>query len=150
MTTTKEVTEETTTKVPIVPEVLTEEHHEAIRASWELPAYEKPVPAAPTSHKALYAGLIAGGVCLALGAGVGYWVGTQQATETVVREPYVVTKLLTPSVVDANGLTMGRRLAPIETQPPQQIPGYSVTHDSRIIEPVQTISFGRWTRPATF
>jgi hypothetical protein len=64
-------------------------------------------------------------------------------------EAQAPTALSVPGPVDANGLTMGRRLAPIETQPPQQIPGYSVTHDSRIIEPVQTISFGRWTRPVT-
>ena len=107
----------TTTKVPAVPEVLTEEHHEAIKASWELPAYERQVPVAPAkSHRALYAGLLAGALCLAAGLGAGYWAHIQ-TVEPVT--PIVVTRQ--PGPVDANGAPLGRRVAPLETQAPTEV-----------------------------
>ena len=102
-------------RTTLVPEVLTEEHHEALKASWELPAYVREVPEAPKSHKTLYVGLLAGAVSLAVGFGAGYWVHGQ--TQTVpAAAPIVISRLAGP--VDANGMTLGRRVAPLETALP--------------------------------
>jgi hypothetical protein len=112
--------------VPQLPEILTDEHHEALRSSWELPAYEKPPPPAPEpapaparSHRTLIVGLISGALGLAIGTGFGYWAASERNAELGAGPPAVATAA----------------------------PGYSATHDSRIIEPPQTISLGRWTRP---
>jgi hypothetical protein len=90
-----------------VPEVLTEEHHEAIRASWELPAYDRQAPPTARSTKPLVVGILAGAVSLAIGFGAGYWAHSQMV-ETAA--PYVISRVAGP--VDANGMTLGRRLAP--------------------------------------
>ena len=107
--------------VPQLPETLTDEHHEALRRSWELPAYEKPPPHRHPrrSHRTLIVGLISGALGLAIGTGFGYWAASERNAELGAGPPLVVTAA----------------------------PGYSATHDSRIIEPPQTLSFGRWTRP---
>jgi hypothetical protein len=106
--------------VPLLPETLTDEHHEALRRSWELPAYEKAPPPAPArSHRTLIVGLISGALGLAIGTGFGYWAASERNAELGAGPPVVVTTAQ----------------------------GYSGTHDSRIIEPPQTLSFGRWTRP---
>jgi hypothetical protein len=111
---------------PVLPETLTEEHHEALRRSWELPAYEKsPAPTPDRSHRTLVVGLLSGALGLAIGAGVGYWAQSGRIDELVARPPIVVTSTV-PTV-----------------------PGYSATHDSRIVEPPQSLGFGRWTRPVT-
>ena len=96
-----------------VPEVLTEEHHEAIRASWELPAHEREAPPTARSNKPLVVGILAGAVSLAIGFGAGYWAHSQMV-ETVA--PIVISRIAGP--VDANGLNFGRRLAPLDTDLP--------------------------------
>jgi hypothetical protein len=111
--------EEVTTKevlTPTVPETLTEEHHEAIKASWELPAYERQAPAATRSSKPLVVGIITGAVCLGVGFGAGYWAHTQMVQTAA---PYVISRVAGP--VDANGMNFGRRLAPVETTLPAGI-----------------------------
>lgn len=182
MTTTQEAKQATTQ----VPEILTDEHHEAIRKSWELPAYDREAPTPPkaTSRKPLYVGLVAGALGLAIGVGVGYWAHSQTVPEL---EPFVITNLAGPTdangmtlgrrvaplatalpfgltlggpvdangmplgrrvapldtgtpatvavpAVDANGLTLGRRIPPVDTITSSEIPGYSATYDSRIVE----------------
>ena len=96
-----------------VPEVLTEEHHEAIRTSWELPAYEREAPLTARSTQPLVVGILAAAVSLAIGFGVGYWAHSQMV-ETAA--PYVTSRVAGPA--DANGMTLGRRLAPLETNVP--------------------------------
>ncbi len=109
-----------------VPEALSQEHHEALKRSWELPAYERQRPPAPKrSHRTRNVALVSGAVGLAVGAGLGLWVQSERIAELEARPPIVVTTTV-PTV-----------------------PGYSVLHDSRIIEAPQTIGFGRWTRPVT-
>jgi hypothetical protein len=100
----------TTTRVP---EALTGEHHEALHASWALPAYEREVQQERRSHRALLTGVLVGTVSLAVGFGAGYWVH-DQATPTVT--PSVITRMAGP--VDANGLNLGRRVAPFDTALP--------------------------------
>jgi hypothetical protein len=95
-----------------VPEVLTEEHHEAISASWELPAYERPAPTA-RSTKPLVVGILAGAVSLAVGFGAGYWAHSQTVDAAA---PIVISRVAGP--VDANGMNLGRRLAPLDTALP--------------------------------
>jgi hypothetical protein len=105
---------------PAFPETLTEEHHEAIKASWELPAYEReypPVPA-PRSSRTLLVGIVTGAVCLAVGFGGGYWAHTQ-VVETAA--PIVISRVAGP--VDANGMNLGRRLAPEPALPSGVLPG---------------------------
>ena len=96
-----------------VPEVLTEEHHEAIRASWELPAYGREAPPTARSTKPLVVGILAGAVSLAVGFGAGYWAHSQTVEAPA---PYGISRVAGP--VDANGLNFGRRLAPLETSLP--------------------------------
>jgi hypothetical protein len=99
MTTTHkgEVVEEALRADP-VPEVLTDEHHEAIKQSWELPAYERPAEPAMKSHKVLYAGLVAGALGLAVGAATGYWVGSDSSAP-VAPAPIVITVPIDPDSV---------------------------------------------------
>jgi hypothetical protein len=99
-----------------VPEVLTEEHHEAIRASWELPAYERQSPPTARSTKPVVVGILAGAVSLAVGFGAGYWAHSQMV-ETAA--PIVISRAA--GMVDSNGMTLGRRLAPLETALPTAI-----------------------------
>ena len=114
--------ERTTTRIP---EVLTEEHHEALKASWELPAHVREAPQpAPRAHRSLFVGLLAGAVGLAVGFGAGYWAHGQ--TQTVpAAAPIVISRLAGP--VDANGMTLGRRVAPFETWDPTALPGARFT-----------------------
>ena len=108
---------------PLLPETLTDEHHEALRRSWELPAYEKPAPQAVVrSHRTLIVGLLSGALGLAIGTSFGYWAASENTTGSTVESPVVVTTV-------------------------PKATGYSATHDSRIIEAPQTMGFGRWTRP---
>ena len=100
-----------------VPEALTEEHHEAIRASWELPAYEREAPPTARSTKPLVVGILAGAVSLAVGFGAGYWAHSQMV-ETAA--PIVISRVAGP--VDANGAPLGRRVPPFETQSPNELP----------------------------
>jgi hypothetical protein len=67
-------------------------------------------------------GPLSGALGLAIGAGVGYWAQSERIADLEAAPPIAV---------------------------PATVPGYSVTHDSRIIGAPQTIGFGRWTRPAT-
>jgi hypothetical protein len=107
-----------------LPETLTQEHHEALKRSWELPAYDRPRPPAPTRrHRTRDVALVSGAVGLAVGAGLGLWVQSERIAQLEARPPLVVT---VPSSR-----------------------GYSALHDSRIIEAPRTIGFGRWTRPVT-
>jgi hypothetical protein len=96
-----------------IPEVLTEEHQEAIRASWELPAYDREAPPTARSTKPLVVGILACAVSLAVGFGAGYWAHSQTVEAAA---PYVVSRVAGP--VDANGMNLGRRVAPIETTLP--------------------------------
>lgn len=98
---------------PLVPEVLTEEHHEALTRSWEMPAYEREAAPARRSDRSLVAGIVAGVVGLALGFGAGYLVrgGTVETAE-----PFVITSANGP--VDANGQTLGRRVPAFDTALP--------------------------------
>ena len=100
-----------------VPEVLTEEHHEAIRASWELPTYEREAPPRARSTKPLVVGILVGAVSLAVGFGAGYWAHSQ-TVETPA--PIVISRVASP--VDANGAPLGRRVAPFDTMPPTALP----------------------------
>ena len=110
---------------PLLPETLTDEHHEALKRSWELPSYEKPPPPADArSHRTLIVGLLSGALGLAIGTGFGYWAASERNAESTAVPPVVVATV-------------------------PEVPGYSATHDSRIIEAPQTIGFGRWTRPVT-
>lgn len=109
------------------PEIATEDHHEAIRRSWELPAYERPAPPdeppvqnAQSSHRTQLVGLACCAVCLAAGIGIGYGMSA--------------TRSESPST--------GTAAIPM-------VPGTSITHDSRVLEVPQTIQFGRDTRPVT-
>lgn len=96
-----------------VPQVLTDEHHEAIAASWELPAYSREAPPTARSTKPLIVGILAGAVSLAVGFGAGYWAHSQMV-EAVA--PIVISRVAGP--VDANGMNLGRRIAPLETALP--------------------------------
>lgn len=109
------ISKEPVTTTP-APETLTEEHHEALRASWELPAYERDLPptTAPRARTSLLLWVLAGTVGLAVGFGAGYWTAAQ-TVETP--EPIVITRQV-PGPVDANGMTLGRRIAPAETALP--------------------------------
>ncbi len=98
---------------PLVPEVLADEHHEAIRASWELPAYQRPEAPAAKSRAGLGLGLLAAAVGLAVGFGAGYLIG---ADTVQTPEPFVVTSVNGP--VDANGATLGRRVPAFATALP--------------------------------
>jgi len=106
-------TQQTKQPAPLVPEVLTEEHHEALQASWELPAHDRQAAPQPTSRKPLYVGLIAGALGLTIGFGAGYVVHSQ-TVETVA--PITISRAAGP--VDANGMTLGRRVAPFDTMTP--------------------------------
>ena len=99
-----------------VPEVLTEDH-EAIRASWELPAYQRQEPPTARSTKPLVVGILAGVVSLAVGFGAGYWAHSQMV-ETAA--PIVISRVAGP--VDANGMNLGRRVAPLEASLPTGLP----------------------------
>jgi hypothetical protein len=101
-----------------LPEVLPEEFHEAIQASWEMPAYEREVKT-PPSRRPLIVGLVVGGLALAAGFGVGYYA---QSTLTEA-ESIAISQLAGPdhlttsafgSPTDANGLNLGRRVAPLD------------------------------------
>jgi hypothetical protein len=70
-----------------LPEVLPEEFHEAIEASWEMPAYEREVKT-PPSRRPLVVGLIAGALGLAIGAGAGFYA---QPTRMPEPEPIAIT-----------------------------------------------------------
>lgn len=96
-----------------VPQALTEEHHEAIRASWELPAYEREAPPTVRSTKPLVVGVLVGALSLAVGFGAGYWAHSQMV-EAVA--PIVISRVAGP--VDANGMNLGRRVAPLEAALP--------------------------------
>ncbi|MGB7982072.1 MAG: hypothetical protein WCF36_14925 [Candidatus Nanopelagicales bacterium] len=107
----------------LLPETLTDAHHDALKRSWDLPAYEKTAPPGPApSRRLLVVGLLSGALGLAIGAGVGYWAASERIAGLEAAPPIAV---------------------------PATVPEYSVSHDSRIIEAPQTIEFGRWTRPAT-
>jgi hypothetical protein len=106
---------EETPMTPPVPGALTDEHHEAIRRSWELPAYERPAEPVRTSHKALYTGLIAGALGLAVGAATGYWVGADSAAPTEAPAPIVLTVPIDPDAVNAPTDAGARR---VESPPP--------------------------------
>jgi hypothetical protein len=111
---------------PLLPETLTDAHHDALQQSWELPAYERTAPPRRTrTHRTLVVGLLSGALGLAIGAGMGYWAQSERIADLEAVPPIAV----------AGTVPVG--------------PGYSVTHDSRIIEAPQTIGFGRWTRPVT-
>jgi len=112
MTTTPQVEKGT----PLVPEVLTEEHHEALQASWELPAHDRETPRESTSRKPLYTGLIAGGLGLAIGFGAGYMLHSQ-TVQTVA--PITISRVAGP--MDANGNPLGRRVAPFDTMTPSAL-----------------------------
>lgn len=114
MTTTQKITQD----APLVPEVLTEEHHEGLEASWGMPTHDRQAPPEPKSRKPLYAGLIAGALGLTVGFGAGYWAHSQ----TEVTAAPIVATTVTAGPVDANGMTFGRRLAPIENQTPTALP----------------------------
>lgn len=110
-------------RAPLLPETLTDAHHETLKRSWELPAYEKTAAPGPApSRRLLVVGLLSGALGLAIGAGLGYWAASERIAEPEAAPPVAV---------------------------PAPVPGYSVSHDSRIIEAPQTIQLGRWTRPAT-
>lgn len=112
--------------VPLLPETLTDAHHDALTRSWELPAYTRTAPPGPVqSSRTLLVGLLSGALGLAIGAGVGYWAQSQRIADLEAAPPAVVSATV-----------------PV-------VPGYSVWHDSRVIEAAQTIELGRWTRPAT-
>ncbi len=111
--TAEQVTTATTQEAVNVPEALTEEHHEAIRASWALPTYEREAPPTARSTKPLVVGILVGAVSLAVGFGAGYWAHSQMV-ETAA--PIVISRIASP--VDANGMNFGRRLAPLETTLP--------------------------------
>jgi hypothetical protein len=109
---------------PHVPETLTQEHHDALKRSWELPAYVRARPPVPRwSHRTRNVALVSGAVGLAVGAGLGLWVQSERIAELEARPPIAVTTTVPTT------------------------PGYSVLHDSRIIEAPRTTGFGRWTRP---
>lgn len=91
-----------------VPSVVNEEH-EAIRASWELPAYDRGEARAARSTRPLVVGVLASALGLAVGFGAGYWAHDQMVADVA---PIVVSQVKGP--VDANGMTLGRRVAPIE------------------------------------
>ena len=112
-------TQETTQKTPLVPEVLTEEHHEGLEASWQMPAHDRQAPTEAKSRKPLFVGLIAGTLGLAVGFGAGYWTHAQTA-ETAAA-PIVATSVAT-GPVDANGMNLGRRIPPIENVAPIAVP----------------------------
>lgn len=99
MTTIKETDPVVAGKVT-VPEVLTDEQHEAIHRSWEMPAYERGVAPEKPSHRALYVGLLAGALGLAVGAGAGYLAGSQ-TTSTPAPAPIVITVPVNPNSVNA-------------------------------------------------
>lgn len=101
------------TATTAVPEVLTEEHHEALKRSWELPAYEREQAPRKGARRPLVAGLVAGAIGLAIGFGAGYLV---RGESVQVAEPIVLTSVNGP--VDANGLNLGRRVAPFDTALP--------------------------------
>ena len=144
MTTTPQVKKGT----PLVPEVLTEEHHEALQASWELPAHDRETPREPTSRKPLYAGLIAGGLGLAIGFGAGYMLHSQTA-QTVA--PITISRVAGP--MDANGNPLGRRVAPFDTMPPGAL-AVPVAMDAngnplgRRVAPFDTMTPGALAAPA--
>ena len=95
------------------PQALSEDHHEAIRASWELPAYERQAPPTARTTRPLVVGILVGAVSLAVGFGAGYWAHSHMV-EAVA--PIVISRVAGP--IDANGMNLGRRVAPLETTPP--------------------------------
>jgi hypothetical protein len=101
-----------------VPATLTDEHHEAILRSWELPAYARPTEPAKTSNKALYAGLIAGAIGLALGAVAGYWVGSENASTAEAPAPIVITVPINPDAVNPATDFGARRVESTLAAPP--------------------------------
>jgi len=109
------------------PEALTEERHEAIRASWELPAYDRKPPPIARSTKPLVVEILAGAVSLAVGFGAGYWAHSQMV-ETAA--PIVISRVAGP--VDANA-ALGRRVPPFDTMAPKK---------ARVVE-ADTVAFGR-------
>jgi len=120
--TVEQVTRATTQQAVNVPEVLTEEHHEAIKASWELPTYEREAPPRARSTKPLVVGILVGAVSLAVGFGAGYWAHSQ-TVETPA--PIVISRVAGP--VDANGAPLGRRVAPFDTMTPTELPVRAAT-----------------------
>ena len=114
MTTTQKITQD----APLVPEVLTEEHHEGLEASWTMPTHDREAPSEPRSRKPLYAGLIAGALGLTVGFGAGYWAHGQ--TEEAAAP--IVATTVAAGPVDANDMNLGKRLAPIENTTPTALP----------------------------
>jgi hypothetical protein len=141
MTTKEEVrTEQGLT--PAVPETLTQEHHDAIKASWELPAYQRESRQgpAPRSRKPLLVGIVTGAVCLAVGFGAGYWTHSQMVEPVA---PIVISRVAGP--VDANGMTLGRRVAPFDTMTPTELPVRAATDANgmtlgRRVAPIDTMT----------
>ncbi len=111
-------TQKSTQNAPLVPEVLTEEHHEGLEASWRMPTHDREAPPEPKSRNPLYAGLIAGALGLTVGFGAGYWAHGQ-TEETAA--PIVATTVAA-GPVDANGMNLGKRIAPLENTTPTALP----------------------------
>jgi hypothetical protein len=113
-----------------VPEVLTEEHHAALKTAWEMPAYERGVPPTPTltpgkpkPYRSLLIGLVAGAAGLGIGFAAGYVVSEQLAEPAA---PIVIEEAAA-GPVDANGLNLGRRVAPFDTMAPTPLPVAAAT-----------------------
>ena len=116
MTTTKE---NSTTGAGLVPEILTEEHHEGLAKSWEMPAYEREVAAPKKSGRSLVVGFVAGVAGLAVGLGAGYLIG---AATVPTAEPVVIIRTQYPPALDANGMPLGKRVPPFDTMAPTALP----------------------------
>lgn len=116
MTTTKESTTSTSS---LVPEVLTEEHHEGLAKSWEMPAYQREAAPKQGSRRSLVVGIVAGVTGLAVGFGAGYLIGAATAPTP---EPVVVTRTVYPPALDANGMPLGKRVPPFDTMAPTDLP----------------------------
>jgi hypothetical protein len=135
MTTTKE---EIRTPAPGTErfEPLTEEHHEALRRSWELPAYARQVSPPPKRRRPIWV-LASGLAAMVVGFGLGYLAGSAPVppvpAEASTSSGYSVThdsRIIEPAAALGYSVTHDSRI--IE---PAAAVGYSVTHDSRIIEP---------------
>jgi hypothetical protein len=103
----------TTAVGPTQSQVLGDEHIDLIKKSWELPAYERPVERTK-SHRTLLVGLVSAGLGLAVGFGLGVWVEAARTTAPTQAAPVVASALAT-GPVDANGMTLGRRVPGFET-----------------------------------
>ncbi len=147
MTTTQKITPDATQNptpdAPLVPEVLTEEHHEGLEASWKMPTHDRQAPSEPKSRKPLYVGLIAGALGLTVGFGAGYWAHGQ----TEVTAAPIVATTVTAGPVDANGMNLGRRIAPIENQTPGTLPAPVVTPQAPGAVDANGMNLGRRIAP---